>query len=122
MASDQCKRRCSRLDIEPPTSNAQHPSFHPMSEITSPSTRPPLRTWALELARRWNAGAHSVYVLHGNIFDLFPVPDANGVGYAPLKSFLARRFFPDRGWLLFYDIGDGLTFGSPEMQKKFFEW
>ena len=92
-----------------------------MSDSTS-TTRPPLRTWALELARRWNAGAHSLYVVHGNIFDLFPVPDAEGVGYAPLKSFLARRLFPDRGWLLFYDIGDGLTFGSPDMQKRFFEW
>ena len=92
-----------------------------MSEPASP-TRPPLRTWALELARRWNAGAHSLYVVHGNIFDLFPVPNADGLGYAPLKSFLARRLFPDRGWLLFYDIGDGLTFGSPDMQKRFFEW
>src|SRR5262249_42554973 len=63
-----------------------------------------------------------VYVLHGNIFDLFAVPGVDGTGYAPLKSFLARRLFPDRGWLLFYDIGDGLTFGSPEMQKRFFEW
>ena len=37
-------------------------------------------------------------------------------------TFLARRLFPDRSYLLFYDIGDGLTFGSAGMQKKFFEW
>ena len=41
------------------------------------STRPrrsrlPLHGWALELARRWNGGTYSLFVLHGNIFDLFP--------------------------------------------------
>jgi AAA+ superfamily predicted ATPase len=39
-----------------------------------------------------------------------------------LKTFLVRRLFPDRSCLLFYDISDGLSFGSPDMQKRFFEW
>src|SRR5262249_8502009 len=62
------------------------------------------------------------FVLHGNIFDVFPVQDGSRLDHVPLKTFLARRLFPDRAFLLFYDIGDGLTFGSPEMQKRFFEW
>ncbi len=85
-------------------------------------TRLPLRGWALELARRWNGGTYSLFVLHGNIFDLFPVQNGNGVSYVPLKTFLSRRLFPDRAFLLFYDIGGGLTFGSSEMQRRFFEW
>jgi SpoVK/Ycf46/Vps4 family AAA+-type ATPase len=93
--------------------------------MTEP-TRTPLRSWALELARRWNAGVQSLFVVHGNIFDLFPVPSPDaGSGaptYVPIKSYLARRLFPDRGMLLFYDIADGLSFGSPEMQRRFFEW
>jgi SpoVK/Ycf46/Vps4 family AAA+-type ATPase len=92
----------------------------------SDPTRTPLRSWALELARRWNAGVQSLFVVHGNIFDLFPVPSADAGGgaptYVPVKSYLARRLFPDRGMLLFYDIADGLSFGSPEMQRRFFEW
>src|SRR5262245_17984318 len=84
--------------------------------------RLPLRAWALELARRWNGGTYSVFILHGNIFDVFPVQEGQGISYAPLKTFLARRLFPERICLLFYDIGDGLTFGSDEMQKRFFEW
>jgi len=84
--------------------------------------RLPLRAWALELARRWNAGTYSLFVLHGNIFDVFPVQEREDTAFVPLKSFLARRLFPEREFLLFYDIGDGLTFGSPEMQKRFFEW
>ena len=86
------------------------------------SSRLPLRGWALELARRWNGGTYSLFVLHGNIFDVFPVQGDGKVTYAPLKRFLMRRLFPERGYLLFYDIGDGLTFGSPDMQKRFFEW
>ena len=87
-----------------------------------PEPRLPLDTWALDLARRWNAGVQSLFVVHGDIFDLFPIPDGNGYSYAPLKTFLARRLFPDRGMLLFFDIADGLTFGTPEMQRRFFEW
>jgi AAA+ superfamily predicted ATPase len=88
----------------------------------APPTRLPLRGWGLELARRWNAGTYSLFVLHGNIFDLFPVQEPAGPAYVPLKTFLARRLFAERGTLLFYDIADGLTFGSPEMQRRFFEW
>ena len=84
--------------------------------------RLPLRGWALELARRWNGGTYSLFVLHGNIFDLFPVQNGEGLDYVPLKTFLMRRLFPERACLLFYDISGGLTFGSAEMQKRFFEW
>lgn len=84
--------------------------------------RVPLRGWALELARRWNGGTYSLFVLHGNIFDLFPVLEGERLSYVPLKTFLMRRLFPERACLLFYDISGGLTFGSAEMQKRFFEW
>ncbi len=78
----------------------------------------PLRSWALEFARRWNAGTHTVFLMHGNIHDIFAVPG----GYEPLKGFFMRRLLPGRPWMLFYDIGDGLSFGSPEMQKRFYDW
>ena len=98
-----------------------------MSTTTTPTpaaatTRLPLRGWALDLARRWNGSTYSLFVLHGNIFDLFPVQENNSIKYVPLKTYLMRRLFPDRSCLLFYDISGGLTFGSPDMQKMFFEW
>src|SRR5207237_5607206 len=74
------------------------------------------------MARRWNGGTYSLFVLHGNIFDLFAVQEKSGISYQPLKTFLTRRLFPERSCLLFYDISDGLTFGSADMQKRFFEW
>src|SRR5262252_3837796 len=89
---------------------------------TPPQSRLPLRGWGLELARRWNGGTYSLFVLHGNIFDLFPVQANGNVEYVPLKTFLTRRLFPERSCLLFYDISGGLTFGSAQMQQRFFEW
>ena len=104
----------------PPPATAVPPP--PSVPTTATKTRLPLTGWALDLARRWNGGTYSLFVLHGNIFDLFPVQDNSSVNYVPLKSFLVQRLFPDRSCLLFYDISDGLTFGSSEMQKRFFEW
>ena len=46
---------------------------------TAAPTRFPFKGWALELARRWNGGTYSLFVLHGNIFDLFPVQDETQV-------------------------------------------
>src|SRR5512140_3121228 len=86
------------------------------------ASRLPLRGWALEMARRWNGGTYSLFVLHGNIFDLFPIQENSHLSYVPLKTFLVRRLFPERSCLMFYDISDGLTFGTREMQKRFFEW
>jgi AAA+ superfamily predicted ATPase len=94
----------------------------PIELDRSASTRLPLNGWARDLARRWNAGTYSLFVLYGNIFDLFPVQDAAGLRYVPLKTFLKERLFASRAFLLFYDIADGLTFGSSDMQRRFFEW
>src|SRR5436305_290943 len=122
------------------------PAAPPLPSVptTATKSRLPLTGWSLELARRWNGGTYSLFVLHGNIFDLFPVqqstnppiqqsvplpaqqstnpPIQQSIEYVSLKSFLVRRLFPERACMLFYDISDGLTFGSSDMQKRFFEW
>src|SRR6266478_4123033 len=104
------------------TETAPPPKTVPATAPSAAQTRLPLRGWGLELARRWNGGTYSLFVVHGNIFDLFPVQEESSVNYVPLKTFLVRRLFPERACLLFYDISDGLTFGSADMQKRFFEW
>lgn len=86
------------------------------------ASRSPLPGWASEMARLWNGGAHSLLVLHGNIFELFPLQRAERLDYVALPAFLSGRLFAERGMLMFYDIGEGLTFGSHAMQARFFEW
>ena len=98
------------------------PSELSKTPASAAANRLPLRGWALDLARRWNSGTCSLFILHGDIFDFFPIQDNNELTYVALKTYLCKRIFPDRSFLLFYDIGDGLTFGSAAMQKRFFEW
>ncbi|MFA7344869.1 MAG: AAA family ATPase [Terrimicrobiaceae bacterium] len=90
--------------------------------MTTPSAQPKPNwpKWAREIALLWNARGHSLFILHGNIFDLYPLGENKG--YGSLKAILANRIFPDRRMMMFYDIADGLTFASREMQKEFLEW
>ncbi|MET0262321.1 MAG: ATP-binding protein [Rariglobus sp.] len=88
----------------------------------STSTRAALPVWATELARLWNSGAHSLFILHGNIHDLFPVTTGADSTYAALGPYLSQRLFPARPQLMHYDLGAGLTFSTPAMQTRFFEW
>jgi AAA+ superfamily predicted ATPase len=90
--------------------------------MTEKTLQNPLKGWALDLARKWNSGAYSMYVLHGNIFDIFPVQPDSETKYLSLKSFLHKRIFSGRGYLLFYDIHEGLTFATEDMQSEFFKW
>lgn len=101
----------------PPASSAAASAPVPVSN------RAPLPGWAAELARLWNSGAHSLFVLHGNIHDLFPLGVASAAdAYVALGSFLQRRLFPARAQVMHYDLGAGLTFATAAMQTTFFEW
>src|SRR3954463_7844751 len=111
------------MKTETPAAPAPAPPASPATAASVAQTRLPLRGWSLDLARRWNGGTYSLFILHGNIFDLFPVqqstnpliqqsinpPAPPSIDYVPLKTFLVRRLFPERACMLFYDIADGLT-------------
>lgn len=77
--------------------------------------------WAGEFARLWNSGAHSLFLLHGNIHDVFPLGSAVA-GYASLGTYLSRRMFAGRAQVMHYDLASGLTFATSAMQTAFFEW
>jgi SpoVK/Ycf46/Vps4 family AAA+-type ATPase len=101
------------------------PTKSSLVELTPPLAEQrtlPLKAWALELARRWNGGSYSLFILHGNIHDVFPIAEKDEIAYVSLNTFLAKRIFPRRDFLLFFDIGDGLTFRDSDMQAEFFKW
>ncbi len=94
----------------------------PAAAPAATAGKPPLTAWAREFVRRWNSGSYSLFILHGNVFDIYPIPAGDRVEYLSLKAYLGRRLFPDRPHLLYYDISEGLTFGAADMQRRFFEW
>jgi AAA+ superfamily predicted ATPase len=84
---------------------------------------PPVKKWVTELVSKWNSQTYSLFVLHGNIFDVFPVrPNEKDVNYVSLKTYMTYEIFKGRALMLFYDISDGLSFGNREMQGDFYQW
>lgn len=86
----------------------------------------PPKKWVSELAQKWNSETYSLFILHGNIFDIFPMKTTKDgkdtIRYISLKRYLAEGLFKNRACMLYYDIGDGLSFGSKEMQGDFYKW
>lgn len=82
----------------------------------------PTPKWVNEIVQKWNSQTYSVFIVHGNIYDVFPINNSDKAQYVSLKSYLSNKLFKDRDYMLYYDIGDGLTFGSKAMQTSFFEW
>lgn len=86
-----------------------------------------LPAWARQLSEKYYSGAFSMFVLHGNIYDLVPYErGAEALSRAEKKQealslgkFLQTALFGQREIVLSYDRGGGITFASPEMQKDF---
>jgi AAA+ superfamily predicted ATPase len=84
-----------------------------------PETRRPRRDelpawypeWALSLADLYFSGTTSVFVLHGNTYDLMPLADMDAPDRAALggiPEFLAEQLFGRWDLVLHYDLGRGL--------------
>lgn len=79
--------------------------------------------WVEEIVQKWNSRTYSVFIVHGNIYDVFPINGSTGkTKYVSLKNYLANKLFKDRDYMLYYDIGDGLAFGNKAMQGEFYKW
>jgi AAA+ superfamily predicted ATPase len=77
--------------------------------------------WALSLADLYFSGTTSVFVLHGNTYDLVPLtdPDAPDHGaYGSVVDFLAEQVFGSWDLVLHYDLGRGLRAYAGRSEKR----
>ncbi|MGI5818579.1 MAG: ATP-binding protein [Armatimonadota bacterium] len=81
-----------------------------MAANTAPSAGP---AWADEVRAAFTSGAASVFLLHG-VRDLVRFAGQ----YYPLPEFIHRAFCGNKH-AVFYDIGKGITFPTPEDEKEF---
>ena len=86
----------------------------------------PLPLWARQLSEKYYSGAFSMFILHGNIYDLVPYDcgapltrDEKRVSALPLGKFLQTAMFGQRDVVLSYDRGGGISFAKAEVQKDF---
>lgn len=81
---------------------------------------PHLPAWARALRDRYLSGESSVFLLHGNVRDVQPWTDADGtVRYLPLREFLSRFLGRNKDLFVYYNVSEGLEFGSAAQQAAF---
>jgi transitional endoplasmic reticulum ATPase len=79
-----------------------------------------LPPWANELRDRYLAGEASMFLLHGNVRDLFAWPGADGeVEWLPLGRFLESFLSRTKEIVVAYNCSEGLEFASPGMNPRF---
>lgn len=81
---------------------------------------PQLPAWASSLRDRYLSGESSVFLLHGNVRDIQPWTDADGATrYVSLREFLERFFGRAKDLVVYYNVSEGLEFGSRAQETAF---
>jgi ATP-dependent 26S proteasome regulatory subunit len=81
---------------------------------------PALTPWAAALRDRYIAGESSVFLLHGNVRDIQPWPDADGsVRYTSIRDFLERFLGRTKDLVVYYNLSEGLEFPSRAQEAAF---
>lgn len=111
-----------------PTKGAAAPPPAASVEVPGESRRPRrdelpawYPAWALSLADLYFSGTTSVFVLHGNTYDLVPLADMDGTDHAAfggIPEFLAEQLFGRWDLVLHYDLGRGLRAFAGRNEKR----
>jgi SpoVK/Ycf46/Vps4 family AAA+-type ATPase len=99
--------------VAPPLTEARRPKRDEL-----PAWYPP---WALTMADLYFSSTTSVFVLHGNTYDLVPLGDVDAPDRAPFGSvpeFLAEQLFGRWDLVLHYDLGRGLRVFAGRNEKR----
>ena len=77
-----------------------------------------LPAWARDLSEKYYSRSYAMFVLYGNVRDVIPFRQQNGLDFLSLDQFLSSALFGQRDLVLHYDRG-GLSFGNPNSQSDF---
>ncbi|MED5370987.1 MAG: ATP-binding protein [Myxococcota bacterium] len=82
--------------------------------------QPELPGWAQELRQRYLAGEASLFLLHGNVRDLYPWEEADGtLRYVALREFLERFLSRSKDIVAYYNCSEGIEFAEKGMAGRF---
>ncbi len=76
-----------------------------------------LPAWAEDLRSRYLAGEASVFLLHGNVRDLFRWEEEGAPDYLPLKAFLERFLGRSKEIVLTWNCSEGVGLSDKKMEK-----
>jgi hypothetical protein len=79
-----------------------------------------LPRWAGELRLRYLSGEASMFLLHGNVRDVYPWTFADGtVRYVPLRRFLEEFLGRSKDIVVYYNVSEGLEFPDKKHAARF---
>ncbi|MFT4974708.1 MAG: transitional endoplasmic reticulum ATPase, partial [Myxococcota bacterium] len=79
-----------------------------------------LPRWAEELRLRYLSGEASMFLLHGNVRDVYPWQFADGtVRYVPLRRFLEEFLGRSKDIVVYYNVSEGLEFPDKKHAARF---
>lgn len=81
---------------------------------------PRLPSWAEELRERYLAGESALFLVHGNVRDLFAWEDEAGeIQWVALREFLERFLCRHKNIVAYYNVSEGLEFPMAGMDGRF---
>ena len=81
---------------------------------------PVLPAWARELKLRYVSGEASMFLLHGNVRDLYGWTEADGrTTYLPLRAYLERFLGRSKDVVATYNVSEGVTFPDKQVERRF---
>ncbi len=80
---------------------------------------PQLPPWAVDLAEQYYGGTIIEFIVYGNVHDKVEAEDASGRSYHSLRKFLAKKLFPRRDAVIYYDPSNGISFRDEETYPDF---
>jgi len=83
---------------------------------------PSLPIWATDLRERYLAGEASMFLVHGNVRDVYPWEDASGeVTYVTLREFMERFLTRAKELVAYFNVSEGIEFPVPGMRQRFLD-
>ena len=81
---------------------------------------PLLPAWADELKLRYLSGEASMFLLHGNVRDVFPFERRNGAtAYINMRQFLEAFLGRSKDIVVYFNVSEGLRFPNQKIEKRF---
>ena len=115
----EAKKAESRPAVTPGSKTEPEPEAERKSRRSAlPAWYPP---WALSVADAYFSGTSSVFVLHGNTWDLVPLVDVDHedkASYGTVIDFLSEQLFGHWDLVLHYDLGRGLRVFAGRDEKR----
>ncbi len=81
-----------------------------------------LPPWAQDLRERYLAGESSIFLVSGNVRDVYPWQDSAGnTTYVTLREFLERFLARSKELVAYYNVSEGIEFPVAGMERRFLE-